>query len=102
MNITTAFLMILSPMIFPYIPTILASLIVCYIGIDLTLEAIWQGARSYQWPEYLVVVGTVFASTILGFAMGLVIGLGIALVIHLGYHAMDSVSSWNLFVLDGI
>lgn len=68
--------------IIPYVPTMLASTLVAYIGIDLALEAIWDGFKTSKWPDYVVLLGSMLISVFLGFAIGLCAGLGMALICY--------------------
>ncbi|RFU27310.1 hypothetical protein B7463_g9030, partial [Scytalidium lignicola] len=91
-TLLTASLLFIGPMILPYLPTILASVLVLYLGIDLVLEATWESFKTLHWLEFSVFLGSLLASTFLGFAIGLGVGIGLAIVIHCVYSACDSVA----------
>ncbi|KAJ7743611.1 hypothetical protein B0H16DRAFT_1322642 [Mycena metata] len=74
----------------PYIPTILASALVLFLGIELFLGAIWETSASLAPLEWAVVIGTLAACTFLGFAEGFGIGIGAATVVYLMYGVIDS------------
>lgn len=78
----TIVLLFVAHAIIPYVPTMLASTLVAYIGIDLALEAIWDGFKTSKWPDYVVLLGTMLISVFLGFAIGLCAGLGMALICY--------------------
>ncbi|KAJ7073609.1 sulfate transporter family-domain-containing protein [Mycena amicta] len=85
-------------LILPYIPTILASALVLFIGIELFLEAVWEAAKTLAWMEYAIVLGTLASCTALGFAEGFGVGIGAAAGVYLLYGVIDSparVMRWN-------
>ncbi|KAJ6559830.1 sulfate transporter family-domain-containing protein [Mycena capillaripes] len=82
----------------PYVPTILASTLVLFIGVELFLEAVWEASKTLAWMEYAVVMGTLVGCTFLGFAEGFGVGIGAATVVYLMYGVIDSparVTRWN-------
>ncbi|KAJ6459182.1 hypothetical protein C8R47DRAFT_1162310 [Mycena vitilis] len=82
----------------PYVPTILASALVLFIGIELALEAVWEASKTLAGMEYAVVIGTLVGCTFLGFAEGFGVGIGAAAVVYLVYGVIDSparVTRWN-------
>ncbi|KIJ65787.1 hypothetical protein HYDPIDRAFT_87654 [Hydnomerulius pinastri MD-312] len=87
----TIVLFFVSSLILPYIPTILASTLVLFLGIELMAEALFESIKSLLWCEYAVVLGTLLACTFVGFAPGFGIGLGLAMIMHFGWSAIDSV-----------
>ncbi|KAF7352091.1 hypothetical protein MVEN_01171900 [Mycena venus] len=96
--ILTAALFLCSGLLLPYVPTILASALVLFFGIELFLEAIWESSKTLAWMEYAVVVGTLAACTFLGFAEGFGVGIGAAAAVYLVYGVIDSparVTRWN-------
>ncbi|KAJ7908503.1 sulfate transporter family-domain-containing protein [Mycena leptocephala] len=93
-----AVLFLCSGLIMPYVPTVLASVLVLFIGIELFLEAIWEASKTLAWMEYGVVVATLAACTFLGFAEGFGVGIGAATVVYFMYGVMDSparATRWN-------
>lgn len=81
-----------------YIPTILASGLVLFLGIELTLEAAWESSKDLIWTEWLVVMATLLACTFLGFAPGVGVGLGAAIVVYTGWGCWDLVKlAWCHF-----
>ncbi|KAJ7277636.1 hypothetical protein C8J57DRAFT_1713361 [Mycena rebaudengoi] len=94
----TFVLFLTSGLLLPFVPTILASALVLFLGIELFLEAMWESSKTLSWMEYLVVVGTLAACTFLGFAEGFGVGIGAATVVYLLYGVIDSparVTRWN-------
>lgn len=79
-------------MIIPYVPTVLASTLVLFLGIELTLEAVWESSKTQQFTEWLVIMTTVIACTFLGYAIGLGVGIGAAIIIYLFWNVRDTVS----------
>lgn len=80
LNGVTIIMLFVAHAVIPYVPTMLASTLVAYIGIDLALEAILDGFKKSKWPDYIVLLGTMLISIFLGFAIGLCAGLGLALI----------------------
>lgn len=80
LSVVSIVMLFVAHAIIPYVPTMLASTLVAYIGIDLALEAIWDGFKTSKWPDYVVLLGTMLISIFLGFAIGLCTGLGMALI----------------------
>ncbi|KAJ7247016.1 sulfate transporter family-domain-containing protein [Mycena rebaudengoi] len=94
----TFVLFLTSGLLLPFVPTILASALVLFLGIELFLEAMWESSKTLSWMEYLVVVGTLASCTFLGFAEGFGVGIGAATVVYLLYGVIDSparVTRWN-------
>ncbi|KAJ7159018.1 sulfate transporter family-domain-containing protein [Mycena crocata] len=94
----TGALFFTSSLLLPYVPTILASALVLFIGIELFLEAMWEASKTLTGMEYAIVVGTLAGCTFLGFAEGFGIGIGAATVVYLLYGVIDSparVTRWN-------
>ena len=85
----TVVLFFVSSCILPYVPTILASTLVLFLGIELMTEAMWSSAKSLLWCEWTVVMGTLLACTFVGFAPGFGIGIALALIMHLGWNIFD-------------
>ena len=83
---------LVSSLVIPYVPTILASILVLFLGIELTFEAVWESAKTLQLTEWLVVMVTLLACTFLGFAPGFGVGVGAATVVYLLWGVIDSVS----------
>lgn len=93
--IVTAFTVILffiSDRLLPLVPTILAAILVLFLGLDLLIEAVWSSANELLWCEWLVVVGTLIACTWAGFLSGFGIGISMALISHFLWTTYDSVS----------
>lgn len=86
-------LFFVSSLLLPYIPTILASALVLFLGIELTLEAIWESTKTLLWTEWIVVITTLVACTSLGFAPGVGVGIGAAIVVYLFWGIADNVST---------
>ncbi|KAJ7118124.1 hypothetical protein C8R44DRAFT_923357 [Mycena epipterygia] len=94
----TAALFFISGLLLPHVPTILASALVLFLGMELFLEATWEASKTLAWMEYAVVMGTLAACTFLGFAEGFGVGIGAAMVVYLMYGVIDSparVTWWN-------
>ena len=81
-----------------YIPTILASALVLFLGIELTLEAVWESAKDLIWTEWLVVMATLLACTFIGFAPGVGVGIAAAIVVYTGWGCWDLVCVSNVAV----
>ncbi|KAI4169069.1 MAG: hypothetical protein LQ343_005932 [Gyalolechia ehrenbergii] len=79
-----------SSSVLPYVPTVLASTLVLFLGIELTLEAVWESAKSLVPAEWLVVMSTLIACTFLGFAPGFGVGLAAAAGIYLLFGIVDT------------
>lgn len=79
--VTVGFFFI-SAKVLPYIPTVLAAVLVLFLGLDLMIEAFWATASELVVTEWLIVVGTAVCCTVIGFLPGFGIGLGLALVNH--------------------
>ncbi|KAF2727544.1 hypothetical protein EJ04DRAFT_594717 [Polyplosphaeria fusca] len=91
--IVTAFtvaLFFVSSYLLPYIPTILAATLVLFLGIELMIEALWDAPQSLLIWEWAVVLGTVIACTFIGFAPGVGIGIGMALLVQLWWCNFES------------
>lgn len=69
----------------------LASTLVLFLGIELTLEAVWESAKTLQFTEWLVVMTTLIACTILGYAIGFGVGIGAAIIVYLFWGVRDTV-----------
>ena len=79
-----------------YVPTVLASTLVLFLGIELTLGAVWDSAETLQFTEWLVVMTTIIACTFLGYAIGFGVGFGAATVVYLFWGVRDTVGFSNL------
>jgi len=77
--------------VIPYVPTVLASTLVLFLGIELTSEAVWESAKTLTFTEWLVVVVTLNACAFLGFAPGFGVGVGAATVVYLFWGFLDTV-----------
>ncbi|KAF9814401.1 hypothetical protein IEO21_05135 [Rhodonia placenta] len=86
----TIVLFLVSSLILPYIPTLLASALVLFLGIELMTEAVWESTKALLWCEWSIVIGTLLACTFLGFAPGFGVGIALAMVVHLGWGVFDS------------
>jgi SulP family sulfate permease len=49
--ILTFVLFLVSSLLLPFVPTLLASALVLFLGIELTLEAVWESAKTLLWCE---------------------------------------------------
>lgn len=87
----TCVLFFTSSLLLPYVPTVLASALVLFLGIELLLEAVWESAQTLVLLEWGVVMVTLFACTFLGFAEGFGVGIGTATAVYLVYGVVDSV-----------
>ncbi|KAF9467786.1 sulfate transporter family-domain-containing protein [Collybia nuda] len=86
----TCILFFTSSLLLPYVPTVLASALVLFLGIELLLEAVWESAQTLVLLEWGVVMTTLFACTFLGFAEGFGVGIGTATAVYLVYGVVDS------------
>jgi MFS superfamily sulfate permease-like transporter len=87
----TFVLFLTSSLLLPYVPTVLASALVLFLGMELLLEAVWESAQTLVLLEWGVVMATLLACTFLGFAEGFGVGIGAAAVVYLVYGLVDSV-----------
>ena len=87
----TIALFFVSARLLPYVPTLLASVLVLFLGLDLMIDALWSSAQELLWSEWMVVLGTVLSCTFVGFLPGFAIGLALALVQHFGWDLYDLV-----------
>ncbi|CAJ2510304.1 Uu.00g050070.m01.CDS01 [Anthostomella pinea] len=85
----TLVLFFVSSYLLLYIPTILASGLVLFLGIELTLEAVWESAKDLIWTEWLVVMATLLACAFVGFAPGVGVGIAAAVVVYTGWGCWD-------------
>ncbi|KAJ5315913.1 hypothetical protein N7476_006220 [Penicillium atrosanguineum] len=85
----TAVLYVVSSKLIAYIPTILASGLVLFLGIELTLEAVLESAKYFVWSEWLVVIATLFSCTFIGFAPGVGVRICTAFVVYTGWGCFD-------------
>ncbi|KAI0572199.1 sulfate transporter [Pyrenophora tritici-repentis] len=76
--------------VLPYVPTIQASVLVLFVGIELTLKALWESSASLSCWEWTVVASTTLACTFLGFASGTGVGLAIVVVLQFCHHVFDT------------
>ncbi|KAL8813190.1 MAG: hypothetical protein Q9200_000457, partial [Gallowayella weberi] len=76
--------------VLPYVPTVLASSLVLFLGIELTLEAVWESAKTSTVAEWLVMMTTLIACTFLGFAPGFGVGIGAATLLYALTGALDT------------
>lgn len=86
-----------SSLIIPYVPTVLASALVLFLGIELTLEAVWESTKCLQLTEWLVVMITLITCTFLGFAIGFGAGVGSAILIYFVWNTIDTVDFPPIF-----
>ncbi|KAK0240515.1 hypothetical protein EDD85DRAFT_999814 [Armillaria nabsnona] len=89
-TLLTFVLFLTSGLLLPYVPTVLASALVLFLGIELLLEAVWESAKTLVWLEWSIVVGTLMACTFLGFAEGFGVGIGAAILVYFVYGVVDS------------
>ncbi|PBK77738.1 hypothetical protein ARMSODRAFT_6448 [Armillaria solidipes] len=89
-TLLTFVLFLTSGLLLPYVPTVLASALVLFLGIELLLEAVWESAKTLVWLEWSIVVGTLVACTFLGFAEGFGVGIGAAIIVYFVYGVVDS------------
>lgn len=87
----TIILFFFSGHLLTFVPTIVASILVLFLGLDLVIEALWTSALELMWSEWMVVLGTVLACTFIDFLPGFFIGLGLAILQHFGWEMHDSV-----------
>lgn len=78
--------------VLPYVPTIQASALVLFVGIELMLEALWDSTASLTSCEWAVVASTTMACTWLGFAPGVGVGFAVVVTLQFCYHILDSVT----------
>jgi hypothetical protein len=64
---------------------------VLFIGIELTMEALWESSASLIWCEWTVVAGTTLACTFIGFAPGIGVGLAIVVILQFWHHLCETV-----------
>ncbi|KAL6166017.1 hypothetical protein ACJQWK_07387 [Exserohilum turcicum] len=76
--------------VLPYVPTIQASALVLFVGIELMLEALWDSTASLTSCEWAVVASTTMACTWLGFAPGVGVGFAVVVTLQFCYHILDS------------
>ena len=81
-----------SSLILPYVPTILASTLVLFLGLELMIESLWESAKTLIWSEWGTVAGTLLACTFLGFAPGFGVGIALAILMYVMLAAKDTVS----------
>ena len=93
MILLTVALFFVSSLILPYVPTILASTLVLFLGLELMIESLWESAKTLTWSEWGIVVGTLLACTFLGFAPGFGVGIGLAILMYVMLAAKDTVST---------
>ncbi|PSN58749.1 hypothetical protein BS50DRAFT_682641 [Corynespora cassiicola Philippines] len=79
-----------SPVILLYVPTILASMVVFFFGFELLIDSIWESSKSLVVGEWVTVLGTSIACSVLGFAPGIGIGLGIVMVLQLWHSTVST------------
>jgi len=84
-------LFLTASLLLPYVPTVLASALVLFLGIELMLEAVWESAQSLILLEWCIVIGTLMSCTFIGFAEGFGVGIGAAAVVYLAFGVVDSV-----------
>ncbi|KAF9444033.1 hypothetical protein P691DRAFT_807989 [Macrolepiota fuliginosa MF-IS2] len=89
-TILTFVLFLTASLLLPYVPTVLASALVLFLGIELMLEAVWESAQSLILLEWCIVIGTLLSCTFLGFAEGFGVGIGAAAVVYLVFGVVDS------------
>lgn len=89
-TILTLVFFFVSSLAIPYVPTVLASTLVVFLGIELTSEAVWESAKRLQFLEWLVVMITIITCTFLGFAIGFGVGIGAATVLYLFWGIVDT------------
>ena len=85
-------LFFVSSLILPYVPTIIASILVLFLGLELMIDALWDSTKRMTWYEWTIMFGTFLACTFLGFAPGFGLGLGLAIVAQFILMVFDSVS----------
>lgn len=101
MIVTFAF-MFLSSQVLPYVPTILASTLILFIGIELVVDALWASTNHMVWYEYIIVLGTTIGCSIVGFVPGIGVGLMIVVVLQFWHYVVDSVCTSTPKVLSGL
>ncbi|KAJ6465548.1 sulfate transporter family-domain-containing protein [Mycena vitilis] len=88
--LVTGVLFLTAGLMLPYVPTVLASGMVLFLGIELFLGATWEACESLTGMEFFVVLATLAACTFIGFAEGFGVGIGAAAVVYLIYGVIDS------------
>lgn len=89
-TLLTFVLFLTASLLLPYVPTVLASALVLFLGIELMLEAVWESAQSLILLEWCIVIGTLMSCTFIGFAEGFGVGIGAAAVVYLVFGVVDS------------
>ncbi|KAL8654946.1 MAG: hypothetical protein Q9210_001189 [Variospora velana] len=87
--LTLGFLFI-SSIVLPYVPTVLASTLVLFLGIELIMEAVWESTKSLPLAEWVVVMTTLIACIFLGYAPGFGVGVAAAALIYLLFGVVDT------------
>jgi hypothetical protein len=77
--------------VLPYVPTIQASTLVLFIGIELTVEALWESSAMLIWHEWSIVASTTLACTFIGFAPGIGVGLAFVVILQYWHHLCETV-----------
>jgi len=97
----TIVLFFFSSAILHYVPTIIAATLVLFLGIELMTEALWESAKKLTLYEWIVVFGTLLSCTFLGFAPGIAIGIGLAMILYVGLSVAGSVGArLNMLISD--
>lgn len=92
----TTILYIVPSLLMRYIPTILASGPVLFLGIEIMLEAVWESAKYLVWSKWLVVMATLLAYIFLGFALGVGVGIGAAFMAYTDWGCFDLICDASL------
>ncbi|ORY02566.1 hypothetical protein BCR34DRAFT_605537 [Clohesyomyces aquaticus] len=87
--ITLVFFFI-SSYILPYVPTIAASVLVLFLGIEMVIEALWDAPQNLLPSEWLVILATMISCAAIGFAPGVGIGVAVALAVCLWWTIVET------------
>ncbi|KAI5295216.1 hypothetical protein KEM52_002013 [Ascosphaera acerosa] len=75
----------------PYVPTIVAAVLVCFLGLDLVIESLVIPAKELLWSEWAIAFGTAMACTWIGFLEGFGIGVAAAIIQYCLWNFYDMV-----------
>jgi MFS superfamily sulfate permease-like transporter len=98
--ICTIVLFFAAPRLLSYFPTVLAAVMVLFLGTQLLMEAVWESSKELMWNEWATAVATLIACNFLGFAPGVGIGLGTVAVVGFCLRLAESVSRGNKTATD--
>lgn len=78
--IATAEIMLVGPTIIGYLPVTLVGALIFVLGIDLTIEAVWDTRNRVNRLEYITICAIAIGMTIWDFVVGLLFGIILACV----------------------